>query len=342
MRGYEDLQKGLHSEINGHIQRNRELNRSGEEQKPQQTDSSSQDGKESTNTQKTNGTMTEDNNGTELSESLDSGPQSPTTRVNPRTLNVKYVADSSSMPVETEASTANNDPLNLVSFDGDISVRSTSQMSSRDDSNTKPEAMQPPYLASEMYLRRDYKDDLDSPSDLPVANNIHLLTHPLQAAMATASPAILSQATLVMGHGQFADFPSNTPPLILESDTATKQTQDIPDINIKSETKTVSPDAQPTTTKSGFSQLISTNDDGDFTRDPLGVLGSGDRETASLVNGTIESGNQSNTETDKMSESASKKDGTYKTNLYLCSHFPTILSFFLFFLNIFVHFNVEH
>lgn len=319
MRGYEDLQKSLHSELSGHIQRNRELNRLGEPEKPRPSNSSSQGDEESSNTQQTNGTIKGDAELTEQSELPDNGPQSPTTRLNPRTLNVKYVADPSSLPMETEASTANNDPLNLVSFDGDVSVRTTSQMSSRNKSSTKPEAMQPPphHACNDSFLRRDYKDDLDSPSDLPVANSIHLLTHPLQAAMAPASPLILSHATLVMGHGPFADFPSSTlsPPTNVDSNSATEQPCEIPTVNNEPQAESSSPDVDPTTTKSDFSPpKISTNEEAGFITDPLNVLGSGDSQTAGLFNGSVEPGHQTNTASEVSSEPVNDKDGMYIDN----------------------------
>ncbi|XP_033634987.1 protein phosphatase 1 regulatory subunit 37-like [Asterias rubens] len=322
MRGYEDLQKSLHSELSGHIQRNRELNRLGEPLKPRPTNSSPQEGDESSNTQQTNGTMKGDADIIQESEVPDNGPQSPTTRLNPRTLNVKYVADPSSLPVETEATTANNDPLNLVSFDGDVSVRTTSQMSSRNDtdSSTKTEAMQhPPHpLSNDNFLRRDYKDDLDSPSDLPVANSIHLLTHPLHAAMAPASPLILSHATMVMGHGPFADFPSNTPLTNVDSDlnSAAEQSLDIPSVNNEPLAESSSLDVDSTATKSDFSPpTISTNEKASFLTDPLNVLGSGDSQTAGLFNGSVEPGHQTNTESEVLSEPVSEKDATSSSSV---------------------------
>ncbi|XP_038074777.1 protein phosphatase 1 regulatory subunit 37-like [Patiria miniata] len=304
MRGYEDLQKSLQSEISGHIQRNRELNRSRDLQKPEEASSAQQGENENSSTQQPNGTISSDSS--KEQEQLDHsemGPQSPTTRVNPRTLNVKYVADPSSLPVETEASTANNDPLNLVSFDGNGSIAETSSRSS--DNSVGQEPMQDSRRGAKSALRRDYKDELDSPTGVPLANNIQLLAHPMQAAMAAASPTILSQSTLVMGYGQFDSF------MPLENSVTSDIPPSIPDTDLVNENATPSQFPVEATTESpsqtatlasettlDLTGQVETKDDMGSSRDPpiVSIEGSGSGDSVSLVNGTVETGSKTERE----------------------------------------------
>ncbi|XP_022095643.1 protein phosphatase 1 regulatory subunit 37-like [Acanthaster planci] len=300
MRGYEDLQKSLQSEISVHIQRNREISRS-EQQKTEQGGSDQQE--ETGNMQQGNRTISSNHgNEQEQLESTEIGPQSPTTRVNPRTLNVRYVADPSSLPVETEASTANNDPLNLVSFDGGSTVGSTAQTSSTSDNSAGQQPMQASQGGG---LRRDYKDELDSPTGVPLANNIQLLAHPMQAAMAAASPTILSQSTLVMGYGHFDSFipvgncASDTVPSIPQTDLMNENptpSQHSPNATDATPSKATQPEEKKSDLKTQGDPM----GDRGHTRDPLTLIveGNCEGESVSLVNGTVEAGNKTNAETE--------------------------------------------
>ena len=275
----------------------------------------------------------------EQSETSEAGPQSPTTRVNPRTLNVKYVADPSLLPIETEASTASNDPLNLVSFDGDLTVSSTARTSSKDDSGTGQGPVQTSRGGSETALRRDYKDELDSPTGIPLANNIQLLAHPMQAAMAAASPTILSQSTVVMGYGQFESFipvsgytesqlpAAMTPQTHSSKDSNPSQLHLDVNLDSPSPTSTHGQDVDSKAAKCDVSSKLDSNQDTGRSTDPLtdDVDGSSDKEMVSLVNGTVVAGDKTNAEMVDIAESGNQKQGLYGYVTFYFSLFSPLL-----------------